>query len=152
MRFGPLLGTWVVEDQRLIAYLTRIPIRVRTKADRTQQPFEYGPDPSCSHFWLMGLRQGAATSPFSTRAPCQERAYPGHSHNPLPTWLTHFEDYEDDSERILSSLDDLLAPEFQFPPPIMVDRHSGRMSASGHNPAFDVCALPPWLSHYRYRE
>ena len=51
------------------------------------------------------LRQGTAdcwttTSPLSMRAPCQERAYPDHSQNPLPTWLTHFEDYEGDSELV----------------------------------------------------
>ena len=51
------------------------------------------------------LRQGTAdcwttTSPLSARAPCQERAYPDHSQNPVPTWLTHFEDYEGDSELV----------------------------------------------------
>ena len=60
------------------------------------------------------------------------------SMHPLPMWLTHFEDYEDELLPEFCPPSAISSPQnSNFPAPIMAKRHSGRMSTSGHNLAFE---------------
>ena len=71
--------------------------------------------------------------------------------HPLPTWLTHFEDYEDELLAEFCPPSKISSPRNPgFPVAIVVGLHTGRMFSPGHNPAFEVCRFPPGLPQYRY--